>query len=347
MEGIIEAVETEVEVEEIPLLTEEDSQPQYDKKPDRQTRSAMERKRKLNNNLFCWFIGGIPFIGFLLFTLVPMLISFYLSFTRLSSYNFLHSTWIGFQNYIDLFKDKMFYKAIGNTLYALLAVPLTLTAGMLIGLLLRSKVVKGKFAWRIIFFIPYLCSGVVLATTFSWMFDAEFGVINGVLKSLGLPKLGFFRDARMFMPTMFVMMVWNMMGSSGLQFYAALGAVPKEILEAAELDGANARQRFFKITFPLVSPTTFYLFTTGLIAGLQTFVLFQMIGSSLGTIFGGPFGPSDTAITVVYYLYICSFTWLFRFGIGYGSAMSWVLAILVILLTILNFKLQKKWVQYD
>ena len=305
------------------------------------------KKKKLKHDLFCWGIGGIPFFGFCLFTLVPMIISFYLSFTKLSSYNFLHASWIGFKNYSDLFQDQMFWKAIGNTLYALLAVPLTLTAGMLIGLLLRSDVVKGRFVWRIVFFIPYLCSGVVLATTFTWVFDAEFGVINGILKCLGLPKLGFFRNAEMFMPTMFIMMVWSMMGSSGLQFYSALGAVPKEVLEAAELDGANSFQRFFKITFPLVSPTTFYLLTTGLISGLQTFALFQMIGGNMGTIFGGPFGPSDAAITIVYYLYICSFTWLFRFGIGYGSAMSWVLAVLVILLTILNFKLQKKWVQYD
>ena len=97
----------------------------------------------------------------------------------------------------------------------------------------------------------------------------------------------------------------------------------------------------------MITPTTFYMFTTGLITGLQTFVLFQMVGGNLGNVFGGPFGPENMANTVVYYLYICSFTWLFRFGIGYGSAMAWVLAILVVLLTILNFKLQKKWVHYD
>lgn len=306
-----------------------------------------QKRRKLKNDLFCWGVGGIPFIGFLCFTMIPMGISFYLSFTQLNSFNFMDGIWIGLRNYRELFTDPNFYKAIGNTVYALIAVPLTLFAGMLIGLLLRAEQVKGKFVWRIVFFIPYLCSGAVLATTFMWIFDAEFGVINGILKSIGLPKLDFFRSSKMFMPTMFVLMVWNAMGNSGLQFYAALGTVNKDILEAAELDGAGPVKRFFKITFPLVSPTTFYLFTTGLISGLQTFVLFQMIGSRLGTIFGGPFGPNGAAITVVYYLYICSFTWIVMYGIGYGAAMSWVLAVLIILLTILNFKLQKKWVQYD
>ena len=305
------------------------------------------KKKQLKKDAFCWAFGGIPFLGFLLFTFAPMIISLFLSFTKLSSYNFTHAKWIGLKNYIDLFKDPTFYRAILNAVYSLLGVPLGLIAGLLIGLLLQSQVVKGKFVWRIVFFIPYLCSGTVLATTFTWMFDAEFGVINGILKSAGLPKLGFFRDAKMFMPTMFILMTWNSMGNYGLQFFAALGAVPKEMLEAAEIDGANNFQRFFKITFPLITPTTFYLFTTGLISGLQTFALFQMIGSSMGTIFGGPFGPNDSAVTIVYYLYITSFTWLFRYGIGYGAAMAWTLAILIMLLTALNFKLQKKWVHYD
>lgn len=304
-------------------------------------------KKKWKNNLFCWVMGGLPFVGFLLFSLTPMAISLGLSFTKLSSYNFLDAEWRGLENYINLFKDPQFYTAIRNTLLALLVVPLNLLAGMLIGLMLHSKVVKCKSALRIIFFIPYLCSGVVLATTFMWIFDAEFGVINGILKSLGLAKLGFFRDAKMFMPTMFVMMVWNAMGNYGLQFFAALSNVPKDVLEAAEIDGANSVQRFFKITFPMITPTTFYMFTTGLITGLQTFALFQMVGNSLGGIFGGPFGPNNMANTIVYYLYICSFTWLFRFGIGYGSAMAWALAVLIVILTVLNFKLQKKWVHYD
>lgn len=292
-------------------------------------------------------MGGMPFLGFLLFSLTPMAISLGLSFTKLSSYNFLHATWRGLDNYIELFQDELFYVAIRNTLIALLVVPLNLIAGMLIGLMLHSQVVRGKNVLRIVFFIPYLCSGVVLSTTFMWIFDAEFGVINGILKALGLPKLGFFRDADMFMPTMFVMMIWNAMGNYGLQCYAALSSVPKEILEAGEIDGANSVQRFFRITFPMVTPTTFYMFTTGIITGLQTFVLFQMVGGNLGNVFGGPFGPENMANTIVYYLYICSFTWLFRFGIGYGSAMAWVLAILVVILTWLNFKLQKKWVHYD
>ena len=305
------------------------------------------KKRQIKNTISCWLMGGIPFLGFLLFTFVPMAISFVLSFTKLSSYNFIHAQFIGFKNYIDLFRDPMFFKAIGNTCLALLVVPLNLFAGLIIATILNSKVVRGKPVWRVIFFIPHLCSGVVLSTTFTWMFDAEFGIVNTLLKNLGLPKLGFFRDVNMFMPTMFIVMIWNTMGNYGLQLFAALTNVPKEVEEAAIIDGANSRQVLFKITFPLITPTLFYLFTTGLIAGLQTFVLFQMVGSSLGNIFGGPWGPGNMAVTVVYYLYICSFTWMFRYGIGYGSAIAWVLAVLIIILTALNFKLQKKWVHYD
>ena len=305
------------------------------------------RKRKIKNDLSCWLMGGLPILGFFMFTVAPMLISFYLSFTKLSTYNFLQAKWIGLRNYIELFKDPMFYRAIVNTLYSLLMIPMNLMAGLLIAMALHSKRVAAKKFLRIVFFIPYLCSGVVLATTFTWIFDAEFGVINGILKSLGRPKLGFFRDSKMFMPTMFVLSVWSSMGYYALLFYAALAGIPQTLLEAAEIDGAGATKRFTKIIFPMITPTTFYLFTTGLIAGLQTFSLFQMVGSNLGSIFGGPWGPNNAAIVVVYYLYVCSFTWLFTFGIGYGSAMAWVLAAVVVILTVINFRVSNRWVHYD
>lgn len=295
----------------------------------------------------CYLMGGVPFLGLLVFTMIPMAVSGYLSFTELHTRNFLDAEWIGIQNYVKLFNDPLFGKAILNTLYSLLSVPINLCVGLVIAMTMNAKRVYAKQAVRIIFFIPYLCSASVVASTFQMIFDAEFGVINTILRDLSLPTSEFFRDEKLFMPLMFLLMAWSKMGYYALLFYAALTGVPKTVLEAAEIDGATSVTSFFKITLPLISPTTFYLFTTGLITGLQVFAEFQIIAGGMSSIFSTPWGPNNAGVTVVYYLYISSFQLNFTYGLGYGSAMAWVLAIIVVILTILNFRFQKKWVHYD
>lgn len=295
----------------------------------------------------CYVMGCIPFLGMLIFTMLPMLISGYLSFTELHTRNFLDAEWIGFENYITLFKDPLFWKAILNTLYSLLSVPINLFVGLLVAMAMSAKRVYGKKVVRVIFFIPFLCSSSVVASTFQMLFDAEFGAVNTILASLGLPQSQFFRDEKLFMPLMFILFAWEKMGYYALLFFAALVGVQKTVTEAAEMDGANSVQIFFKITLPLISPTTFYLFTTGIITGLQVFAEFQIIAGGLSGVFGTPWGPNNAGVTVVYYLYISSFQLNFTYGLGYGSAMAWILAIVVVILTVLNFKFSKKWVSYD
>ena len=293
-------------------------------------------------------MGGIPFVALIIFMIIPMTISLGLSFTHLHTRTFFDAEWAGLQNYVTLFKDPLFGKAILNTLYSLLSVPINLFVGLLVAMAMSAKRVRGKKAIRVIFFIPYLCAASVVASTFLQIFDAEFGVVNSILRAMGLPESQFFRDQKWFMPLMFVMLAWAKMGYYALLYYAALVGVPKAVHEAAEIDGANSVQIFFKITFPLISPTTFFLLTTGIISGLQMFAEFQIIAGSMSNIFGGtPWGPGDAGVTVVYYLYVASFTNPFTYGLGYGSAMAWVLAVIVVILTILNFKFSKKWVNYD
>ena len=304
-------------------------------------------KRKVKNAISCYLMGVWPLVGFLLFSAAPLVISLYLGFTKLDSRNFMYAEWIGLKNYIDLFHDPLFFKAVLNTLYSLLSVPINLIVGLLVAMAMSAERVKGKKVIRVIFFIPYLCSASVVASVFTQIFDAEFGAVNTILRNLGLPQQPFFRSEKAFMPLMFVLLAWSSMGYYALLFFGALNGVPKESLEAAKIDGCNSVQSFFRITLPLITPTTFYLFTTGLITGLQTFAQFQIIAGGMSGIFGTPWGPGDAGITVVYYLYVASFKLNFTLGVGYGSAMAWVLAVVVVILTILNFKFSKKWVHYD
>ena len=305
------------------------------------------KKRRIKNAVSCYLMGVWPLIGFLLFSAAPLFISLYLGFTKLNSRNFTYAHWIGFKNYIDLFHDHMFFKAVLNTLYSLLSVPINLAVGLLVGMAMSAEKVKGKKVIRVIFFIPYLCSASVVASVFMQIFDAEFGAVNTILRNLGLKQHMFFRSEKAFMPLMFVLLAWTNMGYYALLFFGALNGVPKDALEAAKIDGCNSVQSFFRITLPLITPTTFFLLTTGLISGLQAFAQFQIIGQSLARVFTTPYGPNNAGVTVVYYLYTASFKNNFTQGVGYGSAMAWVLAVVVVILTVLNFRLSKKWVHYD
>lgn len=303
-------------------------------------------KRKLLNNVSCYLMGGLPVVGFLLFGLLPLLISAYLSFTQLLSYDFRQAVPIGFDNYVAIFRDPMFYKAIGNTVIALIAVPLQMVIGLLIAGILTNKSVKGKKIFRSLFFIPFVCSSVAVTLTFKWMFDSEFGIINALLVAMGGHKVQWLTSKVWFMPIMILMMSWTKIGYYIILFQAALTNMNQSTLEAAEIDGAGAFRKFVSITVPAISPTTFYLLVMGIIGGLQEFAWFQIMCDGMINA-GFLYGPNDNGLTVVYYLYNQGFIFTTTEGMGRASATAWVLAIGIMLLTALNFKLSKRWVHYD
>lgn len=309
-----------------------------------QTQSAGRKKRKIKHNLSCWAMAGIPILGFLLFGLAPMAISFFMSFTDLHRYDLSSATWTGFSNYVFIFKDPLFWKSIVNTLYACLTIPIQMILGLLIANVL-VKDIKGKKFFRALFFIPYICSSVAVALMFQWLFDSELGIINTILSGMGIPKQEFLLSEKQFMPVMLIMMTWAGTGYYVILYQAALTNINKSMLEAAELDGAGAVRRFFSITIPAVSPTTFYLVIMGIIGGLQNFTWFQVICSGLGD--GYKYGPGNAGLTIVYYLYDKGFDNIVTYGMGIASAAAWVLVIFILILTALNFFVSKKWVHYD
>ncbi len=298
---------------------------------------------RVRNNISCYLMCGLPVLGFFIFSLVPLVISLYLSFTNLESLNFTAATFNGIENFKVLFSDPLFGKSIVNTLYAMISVPLSMILGLLIAQVLTRESLRGKRFYRTLFFIPYVCSTVAVTLVFKWMFNTEFGIINNILGT----KINFFLNEKLFMPVMIFITTWTGTGYYIILFQAALTNVNPSLIEAAKIDGAGPIRRFWAITVPTISPTTFYLLVMGVIGGLQSFTWFQIICDPI-QMSGYGWGPGDAGITIVYYVYNKAFaTSTGAIQGGVAAAAAWVLALGILLVTVLNFKLSKYWVHYD
>ncbi|MDT0157664.1 sugar ABC transporter permease [Microbacterium sp. ARD32] len=262
----------------------------------------------------------------------PLLASLVFAFT---SYDMVNSPkWVGIDNFVRLANDPMFWRTLGNTAYfAVLFVPLQTGFALLLGIALNQKL-KGMAFLRGAYFIPVISSWVVVAFVADAIFNSRFGVANQVLQWLGLPKQDWLQNPDLVIPVLVVVAVWKGVGYMAVLFLAGLQAIPEEQYEAARLDGANAWQRLRHITMPWISGTTFLVLILTIIQTLQSFdQVFVMTD-------GGPNGASELSVL---YLYRQGFQY---FQMGYASAIAWVLLALIMLLTVIQFRLQKKWVHY-
>ena len=311
------------------------------------TRLAAAPKRRRINKEEAWGIGLsiLPLIGFVIFGLIPMVLALAMSMMHIRGLKFdANATFIGFQNFKTVLTDDLFYKSLLNTLYAAVSLPITLILSLVISILLNQKIMAKKL-FRTIFFIPYVCSMVAVSLMWKWIFDYNYGVLNTIVQNLGGERINWLGDTATFMPCMIIMGVWSGMGFNIILFTAALTNVNRSYYEAAEIDGANAWKKFVHITLPAISPTTFYLLVMGLIGALQEFTRFQVMT--------GDGSPDNNGLTVVFYLYNYIYGapsvggGRYPIDMGRASTMALLLALLIIGITILNFKLSKKWVSYD
>jgi multiple sugar transport system permease protein len=287
--------------------------------------------------------ASIPVVGFLMFGILPLLFSLLMSFSQIPSFALGDLSFLSgnpLQNYIAVFKDPLFYKAVLNTFYAALSLPISMGLGLLLAVLLNQKL-KLKRLYRTLIFIPYVCSIVAIVLMWRTMLNTNFGPINEFLKLFGIAPIDWLTSPKWFMPAMIIMGVWCGTGFSMILYSAALSNINPAYYEAAEMDGANIFQRFFKITLPLVSPTTFFLLIVGMIGSLQEFTRFQAINAVNSSIISAT-GPDNAGLTIVFYLYNKAFAE--TGGLGQAAAVSWILAIVTIILTIFNFKFSKRWV---
>jgi multiple sugar transport system permease protein len=306
--------------------------------PPAPTLKKHKQKWKRREELCATLMASLPFIGFLLFTMFPMGLSLVVSFTDLRSYDLSRMEWVGFDNYVAVFKYDLFFTAIENTAYFSLSVPINMAASLFIANLMTKPLIGRKPA-RIILFLPTICSGVAVTVMWTWIYEANYGAINTLLASIGLPKIPFMQNADWFMPAILFMCLWQS-GTNIITMQTALTNVNENLIEAARLDGANEMQVFWKIIFPSITPTLFYILTMNLITAMQEMAIFQVITTN-------GVGPGYKAVTLTYLLYRMAFTYTATEGLGMGSALAWIIAIMIILVNRLNFWLSKKWVHYD
>lgn len=299
--------------------------------------------RKLNQKYrMVGLLFALPWlIGFLLFQLYPIIKAIYNSFTE---YNvFSAAQWVGLANYKEMLHDASISKSLGNTAYmSFIGLPVGLIFALLVALLLNSNV-KGLSVFRTIYYIPSVVPIVAAAAVFIWILNPEYGLLSGVLRPFGITLPSFVYNPAYTKPGLIIMDTWRC-GQSAIIFLAALQAVPKSYYEAAQIDGANAFQRFFKITLPSISPTVLFLFVTGLIGALQYFSQGFVFASVTNASQKAGGGPSNSLLFYSTYLYSSAFSYL-RFG--YASALAIVLLVIIMVSTFLMFKLSDNSINYS
>jgi multiple sugar transport system permease protein len=289
---------------------------------------------RLARNESLAFYGMISpwIIGFLVFTLVPMLFSFYMSLFDWPLRE--PPTFIGIQNYIRFFSDDVWIKALQVTAtYTLGAVPLGLIAGFLLALLLNQKIPAMPF-FRTVFYLPSLVPATANAILWLFVLNAQIGIINTTLRSIGIQGPSWLGSSQWAIPGLIIMSVWGV-GGGMIIYLAGLQGIPEYLYEAAKIDGANQFQQFFNITIPMVTPVIFFNLVMGIIGTFQIFNQAYIMTQG---------GPGRATYFYVYYLYRNSFDY---YRMGYGSAMAWFLFGLILVLTLLNFWLSSKWVFYE
>lgn len=273
----------------------------------------------------------LPFLVlFMAFVVLPILASFYLSLTNFTAVK--PPQFVGLQNYSRLFQDQRFIKALTNSLrYVFSVVSLNTLFALTLAVLLERPTPLNQFL-RVIFFLPSVTSSVALNVLWRWVFIGEdYGLVNSILLRLGSSTITFLADPHWTMPILVIMAVWGGMGYAMVIFLAGLQAIPPELHEAAAIDGANERQRFWCITLPLLRPVLLYVLITGMISAFQVFEAVYIVFRSVESIGG----VLDSGLTLVPYLYYQGFQ---RFKMGYASAIAWVLFVLIFALTLINLR---------
>lgn len=279
-----------------------------------------------------WIFVMPALIGFSIFTFGSILVSLYYSFTE---WNLLASPqWVGFQNYVNIFtNDKYFYQYMGNTFYfVLLLVPIVLVVSLFLAIFInkRSKgiLIKG---YRAALFLPSITSTVAISMVWLWIFNPDIGILNSLLNAIGISNPpAWLNSAEWSKPALVIMRVWQMGGYYMLMFLAGLQTVPESLYEAADVDGAGKVQKFFKITLPMLSNTTF------IVAILLVIEAFNMFESVFIMTSGGPLGSTST---IMYYIYEKAFS---DYQMGYASALAWVFFILIMVVTLVQFKFRNE-----
>ena len=294
-------------------------------------RKGFLRTNRQQETLWFWITVSPWLVGFLIFTLGPVVASIYLSFTDWDFFN--PPQLVGFDNYQLLLTNDLFWKVLGNTFYyALLAIPLGLVVATALAYLLNQKI-RGMRFYRTLFYLPALVPIVVASFVFVWLL-APAGLINDFLGIFGIDGPRWLLDESWVKPALVIMSLWGVGGAMVL-ILAGMQGIPRELYEAAELDGAGEGALFFRITLPMLTPILFFNLVMGVIGSLQTFTQVYLMTSG---------GPDNASMMMVPFLFQIGFEF---YRMGQASAVAWILFVIILSLTLLVFRSSSLWVFYE
>jgi len=284
---------------------------------------------------------GLYFFFFIFLSLIFALLAYYIPFgisfkLALSKYDAISPPeFVGFDNFKKIFQDKVFWISLKNSfLYTLYMVPAVLVLSFLIavGLNQNTRFIK---TLRVFYFIPTVTSSVAINFVWLWFFNPEYGLLNTIISFLGFKKIYWLTDPKIALLSLALVGIWGSLSYNIILFLAGLQNIPSTYYEAAELDGASKKDVLLHITLPLMTPIIFFVLIMQIISTVQMF-------ESVFIMTRG--GPGYSTYTLVYYIYRNGFNW---FRMGYGTALSWILYFILLILTIIQFRLQRRWVYYE
>ncbi|WP_077328660.1 carbohydrate ABC transporter permease [Virgibacillus siamensis] len=289
-----------------------------------------------NSDIFWGYLFIAPtLLGLLIFYIFPVLQTFYYSFNEWGAFG--NYTWSGLENYSQMLEDPDVWYSFRNTfIYAFLMVPLSIAVSIIVAVLLNQKI-KGLTLYRTLYFLPVVTMPAAIGMIWKWLYNSEYGVINQILGWFSIHGPSWLTDPDWVLISIIVVGAWSVIGTNMVILLSGLQGIPKSLYESASLDGAGVFYTFFRITLPLLSPTIFFVTVISFIGAFQVFdFIFMMVS---------PTNPAiDNAQSIIYLFYQYAFVVGDK---GIAAAMAFVLFIVILVLTIIQFRLQKKWVHYS
>jgi multiple sugar transport system permease protein len=297
--------------------------------PTRQRANGVERRQALAGYLFI----APAMVIFFVFTLLPVAYALFLSFTNYDV--FTKMDWIGASNYQEVFEDELFWRALWNTTtYTVWSIPLSMAIGLGLATLLNQKL-RGLGVYRTVYYVPVVTSMVAVAMIWIQLFDPLYGVISNAFEGIGIRGINWLGDPNLAMPSIIAVSVWKVIGWNMLIYLAGLQGIPDYLKEAASIDGANRWHTFWKITLPLLAPTTFFIFVTSLIGAFQVFDQVYVMTNG---------GPAGATTTLVHQIYNAAFK---AQAMGYAAAMSFVLFGIILIVSLFSMRAIRGEVAYQ
>lgn len=268
-----------------------------------------------------------------IFFFIPVIVAFIMSFTDFDIYalgDINTVRFIGLRNYSQLFQDPLFWQSLLNTVYyVVLATPLSIAVALGASLLLNSKLIKFKGIFRLSYFIPYITTLVAVAIVWRFIYHPKFGILNYLLGLFGINPIDWLGNPNLAMPAIVLMSVWKTFGYNMIIFLAGLQNIPEDLYEAASLEGASWSQKFKAITVPMLAPTTLFVSIITIVGFFQLFAEPYIMTQG---------GPLNKTLSIVGYMYQEGFRW---WNMGYSASISFVLFFIILIVTVIQFKLQK------